>query len=42
VKAGTLVPPPVQAMTARTAATLPAEDRAEQFSFEPKLDGFLN
>jgi ATP-dependent DNA ligase len=27
-------------MTARTAVMLPAEERAERFSFEPKLDGF--
>jgi hypothetical protein len=37
-----LVRPPVNAMTARTAARLPADDRAGQLSFEPKLDGFLN
>jgi hypothetical protein len=29
-------------MTARAAAELPDEQRAERFSFEPKLDGFLN
>jgi len=29
-------------MLARAAATLPEQERAERFSFEPKLDGFLN
>jgi ATP-dependent DNA ligase len=34
--------PPVQPMVARAAEQLPDDDGAGRWSYEPKLDGFLN
>ena len=34
--------PPVQPMVARAVEQLPGDDEAGRFSFEPKMDGFLN
>jgi hypothetical protein len=34
--------PPIRTMTARAAAALPDADRARDYAFEPKADGWLD